>query len=142
MVLIHDAVMYCITEKDLRDALVTAATHCRPGGQVIVAPDSVRESYAPETSWGGEDGTDGRALRYLEWSFDPDPDDDTTDVVYTIVMREANGELRTVTDRLVEGNFSEQTFRAAFDAAGLEVRIVHDAWKRHVFVARNPESAT
>ena len=136
IVLIHDAIMYCTTEADVVAAVRTAAIHCRDGGTVIVAPDSVRESYEPETSWGGEDGQDGRALRYLEWSFDPDPTDDTADVVYAIVLREADGQMRTVLDRHVEGNFSERIFLSAFEAAGLEPRVVHDAWNRHVFVGR------
>jgi SAM-dependent methyltransferase len=136
IVLIHDAIMYCTSEADLAAAIGTAADHCRPGGTVIVAPDTVRETYAPETSCGGEDGPDGKALRYLEWSFDPDPADDTTVVVYAIVLREADGSLRTVLDRHVEGNFSERTYRALFEGAGLETRVVHDKWDRHVFVAR------
>ena len=33
-VLIHDAIMYMISEQDLRAALVTAYEHCKPGGVV------------------------------------------------------------------------------------------------------------
>ena len=51
IVLIHDAIMYRTTEADVVAAVRTAAIHCRDGGTVIVAPDSVRESYEPETSW-------------------------------------------------------------------------------------------
>lgn len=134
VVLIHDAIMYCTTREDLAAAIGTAALHCRPGGTVIIAPDCVRESYEPETSWGGEDSPDGRALRYLEWSFDPDPADDTTEVAYTIVLREADGSMRTVLDRHVEGIFSEQVFHDLFNAAGLDSRVVLDKWGRHVFV--------
>jgi ubiquinone/menaquinone biosynthesis C-methylase UbiE len=36
-VLIHDAIMYMTSEKDLRAALVTAYKHCRPGGVVVIA---------------------------------------------------------------------------------------------------------
>jgi SAM-dependent methyltransferase len=133
-VLIHDAIMYCTTRADLAAAIATASLHCRPGGTVIVAPDCVRESFEPETSCGGEDGPDGRALRYLEWSFDPDPSDDTTEVVYTIVLRESDGSMQTVLDRHVEGIFPEQVFHDAFNAAGLDSRVVHDKWNRHVFV--------
>jgi hypothetical protein len=135
-VLIHDAIMYCTTRDDLAAAIMTASVHCRPGGTVIIAPDCVRESFEPETSCGGEDGPDGRALRYLEWSFDPDPADDTTEVVYTIVLREADGSMRTVLDRHVEGIFPEQVFHDLFNAAGLESRVVHDKWDRHVFVGK------
>lgn len=141
VVLIHDAIMYCTTREDLAAAIGTAAVHCRPGGTVIVAPDCVRESFEPETSCGGEDAPDGRALRYLEWSFDPDPADDTTEVAYTIVLREADGSMRTVLDRHVEGIFSEQVFHDVFRGAGLDAHVVRDKWDRHVFVATKPQAS-
>ena len=75
-VLVHDAVMYMTTEADLRQAIETAYVHVRPGGVAVFAPDFVKETFKPSTDHGGHDG-DGRALRYLEWSFDPDPDDTT-----------------------------------------------------------------
>jgi SAM-dependent methyltransferase len=136
IVLIHDAIMYCTSLEDVRAALTTAAVHCRPGGLVIVAPDEVRETWEPDTDTGGEDGEDGRALRYLEWSFDPDPSDTITEVAYTIVTREADGEMRVVLDRHVEGLFPEADWLATFRDAGLTPRVVPDAWNRHVFVAR------
>lgn len=136
IILIHDAIMYCTSAEELHDAVATAAIHCRPGGLVIVAPDCVRETFEPETSTGGEDGPDGRALRYMEWSWDPDPSDDTCVVTYTIVTRDADGELRVELDRHFEGLLPEATFLAAFAKARLSVRVVHDAWERHVFVGR------
>jgi SAM-dependent methyltransferase len=136
IVLIHDAIMYCTTREDLRAALTTAAMHCRAGGLVIVAPDVVRETWAPETSAGGEDGQDGRALRYLEWSWDPDPSDTTSEVAYAIVTREADGQMRVVLDRHVEGVFPEADWLATLRDVGLTPRTVVDAWNRHVFVAR------
>src|SRR5262249_31486087 len=39
IVLIHDAIMYCTTQADVRAALATAAAHCRPGGCVLIVPD-------------------------------------------------------------------------------------------------------
>jgi SAM-dependent methyltransferase len=136
IVLIHDAVAYCTTSPDLRAALETAAVHCRPGGRVIVAPDAVRESFEPRTESGGEDAPDGRGLRYLEWVWDPDPSDTTTEVAYTLVMREADGTVRVELDRHVEGLFPEAEWLRLFDEVGLVAHVVHDAWGRHVFVAR------
>ena len=51
VVLIHDAIAYCVTRDDLEAALGTAAVHCRPGGTVIVAPDYVKETFEPGTDW-------------------------------------------------------------------------------------------
>lgn len=133
-VLIHDAVMYCTSLGDLRAALVTAAEHCRPGGHVVVAPDCVRETFSPSTETGGEDGPDGRALRYLEWSYDPDPADTTFDVLYAIMLREADGGVRVELDRHVEGVFAEREWLDALAGAGLPARVVRDRWGRHVFV--------
>ena len=39
-------------------------------------PDHVRENFQASTDHGGHDGTD-RSLRYLEWTWDPDPADST-----------------------------------------------------------------
>jgi hypothetical protein len=135
-VLIHDAIAYCATRPDLAAALQTAAVHCRPGGTVVVAPDYVKESFTPGTDWGGEDGQDGRALRYLEWTWDPDPGDETMEVAYTIVRREAGGEIRVDLDQHHEGLFAEAVWIELFREAGLPPRIVLDKWGRHVFVAR------
>jgi hypothetical protein len=41
-----------------------------------------------------------------------------------------------VLDRHVEGLFPEADWLATFRDAGLTPRVVHDAWSRHVFVAR------
>ena len=136
VVLIHDAVAYCTTRDDLRAALTTAAVHCRPGGTVIVAPDYVKESFEPGTESGGEDAPDGRALRYLEWTWDPDPADTTMEVVYAIVLRERDGEMRVELDQHHEGLFAEGEWLAACRDAGLTPRVIHDRWGRHVFVGR------
>lgn len=134
-VLIHDAIAYMTSRGDLHRALETAALHCRPGGTVVVAPDFVRETFSPDTSHGGEDGDDGRALRYLEWMHDPDPDDEMVEVLYTVVTREADGAVNVSMERHLEGCFSRDTWYATFAAVGLEARHVVDPWEREVFIA-------
>lgn len=104
-VFVHDAVCYMTTEADLRAAMTTAFMHCAPGGAVLFAPDYVRETFQPGTEEGGRD--DGaRGLRYLEWMWDPDPTDTTYTVDYAFLLREANGSVRAVHDRHIEGLFS------------------------------------
>lgn len=136
VVLIHDAIMYCASLPDLRAAVTTAAVHCQAGGLIIVAPDCVRESFKAETSTGGEDAPDGRGLRYLEWSWDPDPADDSFEVAYAIVTRDADGQTRVELDHHREGLFGEDDWLRVFRDAGLDPRVLHDRWNRHVFVAR------
>ena len=70
-VVIHDAIMYLLTEDDLVAALMTARTHLKPGGVVIVLPDCVAETYQPNVETGGEDGNDGRSMRYMIWCQEP-----------------------------------------------------------------------
>src|SRR5215203_2943429 len=71
-VFVHDAVCYMTTEDDLRLAVGSAFAHCRPGGAALFAPDHLRENFRTGTDWGGHDGG-GRAARFLEWTWDPDP---------------------------------------------------------------------
>ena len=135
VVLVHDAIMYATTEADVRATLETAALHCRPGGTVVVLPDYVRETFQPGTDDGGEDAPDGRGFRYLEWQWDPDPDDDTYVVDYAFLMRARDGSVRVEHDRHVEGLFARERWLAWFDAAGLDARRSLDEWGRDVFVA-------
>jgi SAM-dependent methyltransferase len=134
-VFVHDAVGYLTREVDLAAAMETAAVHCRPGGVAIFAPDCVRETFAPGTDDGGADG-EGRALRYLEWTHDPDPNDTTYAVDYAIVMRDASGDSRVVHDRHVEGLFPRATWQTLLDAVGFDVSVVVDPWGRDLFVGR------
>lgn len=121
-VFIHDAISYMTTLADLSRAIETAVVHTRPGGVVLLAPDETKETYRPATSCGGHDGPK-RAMRYLEWSYDPDPTDCTTLVDYTCVLREADGSARAVHDRHVMGLFSRQQWLDTMTAVGLiEVR--------------------
>jgi len=137
VVLIHDAIAYCATRDDLAAALQTAAVHCRPGGTVIVAPDYVKETFEPGTDWGGHDAEDGRALRYLEWTWDPDPADETMEVAYTIVVRDSDGRMRAELDQHHEGLFAEATWLELLDRSGLNTVVIPDMWGRRVFVSRN-----
>lgn len=104
-VFVHDAVCYMTTEADLRAAMTTAFEHCAPGGAVLFAPDYVRETFQPGTEEGGRD-EGARGLRYLEWMWDPNPDDTTYTVDYAFLLREADGSVRAVHDRHIEGLFS------------------------------------
>ncbi len=134
-VFIHDAVMYLLTERDLRAAFETAAAHLGPGGVLVVAPDFVRETFEPGTECGGHDG-DGRGLRYLSWTFDPDPDDSTSETVFAILLRDRDGKIRVELDRHVFGIFPRDTWLRLLREAGFEVQIVADTWGRENFLGR------
>jgi len=122
-VFVHDAICYATSPEMLRQVLETAATHCRPGGVALFAPDFVRETFVATTDLGGHDG-DGRGLRYLEWAWDPDPDDTTYIVDYALVLRATDGSVEVRHDRHVEGLFSEDAWLEAMREAGFAARSV------------------
>lgn len=104
-VFIHDAIGYMTTLTDLRAALETAYLHCRPGGAALFAPDHLKETFRPGTDHGGSDN-EKRGLRYLEWTWDPDPADNTCIADYAYLLRDEYGAVRVEHDRHVEGLFA------------------------------------
>jgi SAM-dependent methyltransferase len=117
LVFVHDAVCYMTTAADLRRAIDTAYVHCRPGGTALFAPDHLRENFRSSTDHGGNDGAD-RALRYLSWTWDPDPEDRTYLVDYAYLLREADGTTRVEQDRHVEGLFARAEWLQLLGDAG------------------------
>jgi hypothetical protein len=116
-VFVHDAVCYMTTEDDLLRAMQTAFVHCRPGGAALFAPDAVRDMFRATTDCGGSDGG-GRGLRFLEWTWDPDPADSTYLVDYAYLLREADGTIAVEHDRHVEGLFGRADWLRLLAAAG------------------------
>jgi SAM-dependent methyltransferase len=141
-VFVHDAVAYITTEDDLRATLDTVAVHLRSGGAALIVPDTTRELFAPGTRHGGHDGDDGRSLRYLEWTYDPDPDDTTYVVDFVLLLREAGKDIRVEHDRHTCGVFPDALWRGVIADAGLELVDPDvedpDAGEHAVFAARKP----
>jgi hypothetical protein len=63
-------------------------------------------------------------LRYLEWTWDPDPEDSTCVVDYVYVLREADGSVRVEHDRYEEGVFSRAEWLQILSEVGFEARVV------------------
>lgn len=141
VVLAHDAIVYMTTELDLRAAFETAFVHTRPGGVAIFLPDCTRETLVEETRHGGHDG-DGRSLRYLEWTRDPDPADLTYEVDYAVLLREDGSPTRVVHDHHVEGLFGRDEWlgwlrETGFGASVHEVALDdEEGWT--AFVGKRP----
>lgn len=140
LVFVHDAIMYATTPEDVRATIATAHRHCRPGGAVIFVPDCVRETFVSATDHGGEDGPDGRGLRYISWASDPDPADDTYEVQYAFLLRDAGGAVHIESDRHVQGFFPRASWIEWLRQAGLSVKQQTDRWGREIFVARRGPS--
>jgi len=143
-VFIHDAIVYMGSEVELRAALETAFVHCAPGGAAVFAPDYLRENFKPETRHGGHDGPDGRALRYMEWNWGPDPGAASYVVDYAYLLREIDGTVRVEHDRHVEGLFARADWLCLLGEVGFEARAVPfehselDPETNEVFVAHKP----
>jgi SAM-dependent methyltransferase len=138
-VFVHDAIMYMTNDTDLRAAMRTAHRHCRIGGVALFVPDYVRETFVEQTRHGGHDGADGRSLRYLEWTYDPDPADTTYRTDYIVAMRERGGEVRVVHDSQIEGLFPRDQWMRLLREVGFDPRTLTDKWGRELFVARRPD---
>jgi SAM-dependent methyltransferase len=104
-VFIHDSIMYMTNFDDLSRAIETAFVHCASGGVALFSPDCVRETFQESTDHGGHD-LGSRSLRYLEWIFDPDPNDTIFESHMVYLMREDGQPLRCVFDRHLMGLFS------------------------------------
>ena len=126
-VFVHDAVMYLTTEADLAAAVKTAFVHTAAGGAAIFAPDFVREALREmsEVIEGCEEGgaNEGRALRCLAWTWDPDASDTTYVVDYAYLLRES-GEVRLVHDRHIEGVFPREVWLRLLTEAGFAVETI------------------
>lgn len=120
VVFIHDAIDYMTTLADLAQAAATAYQHTRPGGVALLVPDCTLETFAPGVSCGGNDGEDGRGLRYLEWSHPPRPGTHTHEVDLALLLRDHTG-VRTVHDRHAFALFSHRQWLQVLGAAGFTV---------------------
>lgn len=137
VVFIHDAIEYMTTVDDLRMALETAFLHCRSGGLALFVPDYVKETFEPDTDHGGSDG-DSRALRYLEWTYDPDINDTSYTVEYTYVLREMGQPTRVEHEQHINGLFSRSTWLELLHNVGFQSEIIRDEYGRDLFLTRKP----
>ncbi len=122
-VLIHDAIGYMLTESDLTQTFVTAAEHLEPGGVLVVAPDHVRETFSSPRVEHSTISDGQTELTLIEYQYDPDPDDTTTETRMLYFVRTEEG-LRVEEDRHVFGLFPRQTWLDLMQDTGFTVREV------------------
>jgi hypothetical protein len=137
VVFIHDAIDYMTTKHDLRLALETAFLHCTPGGLALMVPDHVRETFQPATDHGGNDD-EGRALRYLEWTYDPDEADTTYTVEYAYLLRENGRPTWIEHEQHICGLFPCAEWVRLLGEVGFQPEVTRDQYGRDIFVARRP----
>ena len=142
-VFVHDAIMYMTTERDLRRVFETAFVHCRRGAAALFVPDCERETFRPSAKHGGHDGADGRSLRYLEWTWDPDPSDTTYLVDFAYLLRSPSGRVRAVRDRHIFGLFPRADWLRLLRDIGFRAKMVtpkEPELPGDLFVAKRPGS--
>ncbi len=115
-VFIHDAITYMTTENDLSRAIKTAFVHCRHGGVALFTPDYTRDNFHPTTSHGGHDG-EGKGMRYLEWTRNPDPSDTTYTCDFAFLLWDGV-EVRCEYDHHVFGLFGREDWMRLVANAG------------------------
>lgn len=125
-VFVHDAIDYMITEADLLAVMTTAFEHTEAGGVAVFVPDVTREQgpVGTEADCGGSDGPDGSGVRFLEWSYDPDPSDTHGITVYSFIVREADGTVTTHTESHAFGIFPEATWIRLLASVGFVPELV------------------
>ena len=144
-VFIHDAIMYMTAEAGLRAAIETAFVHTRPGGAALFVPDYTRETFKPGTHCGGHDEPESRrGLRYLEWTWDPEPADTQYDVEFALMLRDEDGAVRLERDHHIFGLFARREWLRFLRDAGFRARAVRFKHSElvvanEVFVGMKPE---
>ena len=123
LVFIQDAIMFMTTQHDLLAVFRTARRHLSATGLLFIAPDFTQETFRPSTSSGGHDAQD-RALRYLEWCYDPDPLDERVTTTYTYLLREGAAPPHSETETVEIGLFSRATWQRLLAEAGFSSRFV------------------
>ena len=143
VVFVQDAIGYMTTEDDLRRVIETTCLHCRPGGVVLLAPDHVKEKFKPSTSHGGHDGPQ-RAIRYLAWTWDPDPIDTTIHSLMVYTMKDEHDQVRIEHDDHILGLFPRQTWLDLLTNQGLQPEVIPfdhselEPGTYEIFIAKKP----
>jgi SAM-dependent methyltransferase len=122
-VLVHDAIDYLTTQRDLRLVIDTALAHCRPGGVAVFAPDHTAETFRAGTGAGGGSEDGGRQASFRERTSDPDPADDWILAEYEFTLREAGGRVRVVRESHRLGSFRRETWLRLLADAGFSAKV-------------------
>ncbi len=121
-VVLHDALDYVVDPADLDATIATARAHLNPGGVAVLLPDHVRETFVADTQSGGSDDPDRpeRGIRYLAWTFDPDPSDSEIVAEYDYLIRHPDGRIERLGETHRFGMHSTQDWLDALQRNGFE----------------------
>lgn len=141
VVLIHDAIDYMASARDVRAALASAAAHLDAGGILFVAPTYTRDNFTDGES--DHDADPSANLTYLSYVHDPDPKDTEYELVLVYLMRDARTRVvETAVDRHRCGLFAEHEWLSLLSRAGFSGRRVEDDKAWTLFAATKRRAAT
>jgi SAM-dependent methyltransferase len=141
VVLIHDAIDYMASARDVRAALATAAAHLEPGGVLFVAPTYTRDNFTDGES--DHDADPSANLTYLSYVHDPDPSDTEYELVLVYLIRDARTRaVEATVDRHRCGLFAESEWLSFLAEARFSARQVEDEKAWTLFAATKRRAAT
>jgi hypothetical protein len=85
-------------------------------------------------------------VRYLEWTWDPDPADTWVDTVYVFALRDEDGSVEVVHERHRTGLYARAEWLRVLSDVGFEATVVtehttEERMPRDVFVGRRPAAS-
>ncbi|HQO14751.1 MAG TPA: class I SAM-dependent methyltransferase [Smithellaceae bacterium] len=119
-VLIHDAIVYMLSEDDLMRTFATAAAHLENGGIFIIGPDYYLDNFSGLRVEYCTRSEGALELTYVEYAYDPDPSDTIMEIIFSFFIRE-QGRLRIEHDRHITGLFRRASWVKLMKKAGFRV---------------------
>lgn len=141
----HFQIVLTDLSPDMLAVFRNAGRHLNPDGLLLIMTDQFTETFSGGTHHGGID-KDGRGMRYLEWTYDSDPDDHMTETHYLYMMRNEDGKVFTESDSSQSGLFSMPEWKsllkeAEFIATFEPVHYSTEPGEYYAIVARLSEGA-
>jgi len=140
VVLLNDAIDYMTCTADARAAIATAAAHLKDGGITFIAPTYTRESFidgevADDGATNRDDCAAGQ-LTYFSFVHDPDPTDETIEMILLYLIRDAKThQVEMIEDRHACGLFACAQWQQWMADAGFKVEHREtEAWS--LFIGR------
>ena len=119
-VLITDALVYMLTEDDLRQAFQTAFQHLSPGGVFLTYVDAFRDHPKINEVRHSTYRYDNLLVTHIEHYYDPDPSDTTYEMMFINIIRR-NGQPTVELDRHLGGVFDVEVYSRLLGEVGFKV---------------------
>ncbi len=119
-VLIHDAVSYLLSEDDIYKTFKNAYHHLNKDGVLIISPDYYKDSFiGPKVSHVTR-RKNSIELTYVEYCYDPEPDDSTIETLMTYYIKKDN-KLEIEFDKHTTGLFYKSVWLSSMEKCGFRV---------------------